>query len=80
LPRQRRMLAVAAGFEGAFWLVGGVDLFVGKDEKVERRYLKDAYCYEPEHGWKRIADLPHSVVAAPPCSRRRVGLLHPRRR
>ena len=36
-----------------------------KCEKIERRYLKDAYRYDPEKGWKRIADLPYSVVAAP---------------
>ena len=36
-------------------MVGGVDLFVGKGEQVERRYLKDAYRYDPDKGWKRIA-------------------------
>ncbi|MFO0847080.1 MAG: hypothetical protein U0871_00780 [Gemmataceae bacterium] len=61
-PGGGRMLAVAAGFGGAFWLVGGVDL-VG--EKPDRRYLRDAYRYNPAGGWKRIADLPHPVAAAP---------------
>lgn len=64
-PGSGRMLSVAAGFDGAFWLVGGVDLVTGKGEKVERRYLQDAYRYEPDRGWKRIADLPYPVVAAP---------------
>lgn len=64
-PGGGRMLAVAAGFKGAFWLVGGVKLVVGKGEKVERRYLNDAYRYDPDTGWKRIADLPHAVAAAP---------------
>ena len=64
-PGSGRMLSVAAGHDGAFWLVGGADLVVGKGEKIERRYLKDAYRYDPDNGWKRIADLPHSVVAAP---------------
>ena len=63
-PGGGRMLSVAAGLDGAFWLVGGVDL-IRKGEKIERRYLKDAYRYDPEKGWKRIADLPHPVVAAP---------------
>jgi N-acetylneuraminic acid mutarotase len=64
-PGGGRMLAVAAGFDGSFWLVGGVDLVVGKDEKVERRYLSDAYRYTPSKGWKRVADLPRPVAAAP---------------
>ncbi len=64
-PGDGRMLAVAAGFDGSFWLVGGVDLVVGRGEKVERRYLSDAYRYTPGAGWKRIADLPRPVAAAP---------------
>jgi len=64
-PGDGRMLSVAAGYDGAFWLVGGANLVVGKGEKIERRYLKDAYRYDPDKGWKRIADLPHPVVAAP---------------
>jgi N-acetylneuraminic acid mutarotase len=63
-PGGGRMLAVAAAFDGAFYLVGGVDL-IEKEEKVERRYLKDAYRYDPDQGWKRLADFPHPVVAAP---------------
>jgi N-acetylneuraminate epimerase len=64
-PGSGRMLAVASGFDGEFWLLGGVDLAVGKEEKIERRYLTDAYRYHPHQGWKRLADLPHSIVAAP---------------
>ncbi len=64
-PGGGRMLSVAAGFDGAFWLVGGAELIVGKDKKIERRYLKDAYRYDPDNGWKRTADLPFPVVAAP---------------
>ena len=62
-PGSGRMLAMAAGFDGQFWLVGGVDL-VEKDGKAERRYLKDAYRYDPKSGWKRIADLPTPLAAA----------------
>ena len=64
-PGRGRMLAVAAGLDGAFWIAGGTDLVAGADGKAERRYLNDAYRYEPAKGWKRIADLPHSIVAAP---------------
>jgi N-acetylneuraminic acid mutarotase len=64
-PGGGRMLSVAASFDGAFWMVGGVDLVAGKDGKAERRYLKDAYRYDPAKGWTRIADLPRFVTAAP---------------
>lgn len=59
------MLAVACGCDNAFWLIGGVDLANSGDGTVRRRYLMDAYRYEPHDGWARIADLPYSVVAAP---------------
>jgi N-acetylneuraminate epimerase len=65
LPGSGRMLAVAAGFEDAFWLIGGVDLSAGTDGLSQRRYLTDAYLYDARSGWQRIADLPYSVVAAP---------------
>lgn len=64
-PGGGRMLAIAASFDGAFWLVGGADLVIGKGGKVERRYLKDAFRYDPDRGWKRLADLPRPAVAAP---------------
>jgi N-acetylneuraminic acid mutarotase len=64
-PGSPRMLAVAAGFDGSFFLAGGVDLHAGKDGKPERSYLRDAYRYEPGKGWTRIADLPRAVTAAP---------------
>ncbi len=64
-PGGGRMLAVAASYDGAFWLAGGTDLVAGKDGKAERRYLKDAYRYDPDRGWKRVADLPRPAVAAP---------------
>ena len=63
-PGEGRMLAVAASMDGMFWLAGGADLVVREGGKVARRYLKDAYRYDPGRGWKRFGDLPHSVVAA----------------
>jgi len=64
-PGAGRMLATAASFGGSFWLVGGVDLVLGKGGKVERNYLTDAYRFTPGKGWMRVADLPHAVAAAP---------------
>ncbi len=63
-PGGGRMLAATAGFDGAFWLVGGVDL-ITQDGKPDRKYLTDAYRYDTTNGWKRVADLPHAVAAAP---------------
>jgi N-acetylneuraminic acid mutarotase len=64
-PGSARMLAVAAGHDGTFWIAGGTDLIAGKDGKPQRIYLKDAYRYDSDHGWSRIADLPRPIVAAP---------------
>ena len=64
-PGPSRMLAVAAAFDGAFWLVGGVDLTAGKEGTAQRHYLRDAYRFDPGRAWTRVADLPFSVVAGP---------------
>ncbi|NEU07038.1 galactose oxidase [Flavihumibacter sp. R14] len=59
-PGASRMLSVAGALNGEFYLFSGASLKDGK-----REYLKDAYKYIPGKGWKRIADLPNPVVAAP---------------
>lgn len=64
-PGPARMLAVAAGQDGSFFLVSGADLHAGPDGKPVRTYLHDAYRYTPGKGWRRIADLPRAAVAAP---------------
>jgi N-acetylneuraminate epimerase len=63
-PGPARMLAVAASCDGAFWLIGGVDL-VEVNGQPTRRYLRDAYRFDPGKGWTRVADLPHPLVASP---------------
>jgi N-acetylneuraminate epimerase len=64
-PGGGRILAVAASFDNAFWLIGGAELTPGEGSKVKRRYRKDAWRYDLGKGWTRVADLPHAVVAAP---------------
>lgn len=64
-PGPARMLSVAAAVDGSFFLVGGTDLSPGPDGAPVRTYLKDAYRFTPQRGWKKISDLPHPVVAAP---------------
>jgi N-acetylneuraminic acid mutarotase len=67
-PGPARMLAVAGTQEGAFYLISGASLTKQTgDSTVRRTFLKDAYKYIPGKfaGWRRIADLPQSVAAAP---------------
>ncbi len=64
-PGPARMLSVSAVQDGALYLCSGVELSAGVDGKPVRKYLRDAYRYEPTHGWTRIADLPRAAAAAP---------------
>ncbi|MBB5440739.1 N-acetylneuraminic acid mutarotase [Pedobacter sp. AK017] len=59
-PGPARMFAVAGALDGKFYLFSGAELVHGV-----RNYLKDAYQYSPKTGWKKIADLPSAVTAAP---------------
>lgn len=63
-PGAGRILAVASGFGGSFWLASGAEL-VTKGDTFERKYLRDAYRYDPGQGWTKVADLPRAAVAAP---------------
>jgi N-acetylneuraminate epimerase len=65
IPGTGRMLSIAGSFDGAFWLIGGVELLVGTSGKAERCYLKDAFRFHPDKGWQRLADLPYPLAAAP---------------
>jgi N-acetylneuraminic acid mutarotase len=64
-PGPERMLAVAGANDGAFFLFSGAKLRAGADGKAVREYLRDAYRFAPDQGWKRLADLPRAAVAAP---------------
>ena len=64
-PGPERMLAVAGVQAGSFFLFSGAMLTAGADGKPVREFLRDAYRYTPEQGWKRLADLPRPAVAAP---------------
>jgi solute:Na+ symporter, SSS family len=66
LPGLSRMLAVAGTQEGKVFVFGGVHLVKpAGDSTTHREYLKDCWQYHPGKGWKRIADLPHPLAAAP---------------
>lgn len=65
LPGTGRMLSVAGAHEGAFYWVGGAALKPGSDGKPAREWLREAWQFREGQGWRRLADLPHPVVAAP---------------
>jgi N-acetylneuraminic acid mutarotase len=66
LPAEGRILPVFSSVDHALYLFSGAAL-----HSNGRTYLKDGWRYRPESGWKRIADAPHAVVAAPSCAQGR---------
>jgi N-acetylneuraminic acid mutarotase len=64
-PGPARMLSVAAVLGDSFYVAGGTDLYPNANGQPVRTYLKDAYRFTPGSGWRRVADLPNPVVAAP---------------
>jgi N-acetylneuraminic acid mutarotase len=64
-PGPERILATAAGNAGVFYLFGGARLVTDAQGATQREWLRDAWCYQPGAGWKRLADLPRPAVAAP---------------
>lgn len=63
-PGPSRMLAVAGVLNDEFYLVGGAEL-VRSEETNQRRYLRDAYAYSKNKGWRRLADMPGVRAASP---------------
>jgi SSS family transporter len=66
-PGPARILPVAASKNGDVYLFSGAQLVTGDDSTTIRRYLSDAYRFDPEQGtWRRLADMPRPAVGAPP--------------
>ena len=65
LPGGPRILAAAGSHDGAFYVFGGASLDAKADKKIARTWLRDAWSYRPGAGWKRLADLPKPLAAAP---------------
>ena len=65
LPGGPRILAAAGSHDGAFYVFGGAALDAKADGKIARTWLRDAWSYQRGAGWKRLADLPKPLVAAP---------------
>ena len=64
-PGPERILAVAGASGESFYLFSGARLRPDADGRPVREYLRDAWQYRPQAGWKRLADLPRAAVAAP---------------
>ena len=63
-PGPARALPVAAALDGCFYVFSGHDSVPGENGAVDRKFLTDAYRYDPAgKQWKRIADLPVPVEA-----------------
>lgn len=65
LPGEGRIFAVAGAIDQDLYVFSGSKLYRDAAQQVTREFLKDAYRYRDADGWKRLADLPASVTAAP---------------
>jgi N-acetylneuraminic acid mutarotase len=68
IPGPARILPVVVSQGAALFVVSGAELLSGPDGKVSRRYLNDGWRYTPgadNNSWRRIANVPQPVVAAP---------------
>jgi len=64
-PGPARILPVTGALNGEFYLVSGAELYTTQQGALRRNYLRDAYAYHPETGWRQIAEMPRPSVAAP---------------
>lgn len=65
IPGPGRILATAASWGGSLWVCGGASLHADAKGQPARTYLRDCFRWNPKSGWKRVADLPYTEVAAP---------------
>lgn len=64
LPAEPRLLSIAAAQAGDFFLFGGTGVTM-RAGKPTRTYLRDAWRFRAGTGWRRLADLPWPLAAAP---------------
>lgn len=64
-PGPGRILAVAGTDNESFYLFSGAELTPDANGRPLRNYLRDAYRYHPNEGWRKLADMPRAAVAAP---------------
>lgn len=63
LPADGRILATAAGIDGAFLIAGGCSLAPDEAGKPKRTYLRETWKFSADQ-WTRLADMPRAAVAA----------------
>jgi N-acetylneuraminic acid mutarotase len=64
-PGAPRMLAQVGVIGETVYVCGGVALHAGAGGKAVRAYLRDAYAYDQPRGWRKLAEMPNGVAAAP---------------
>ncbi len=64
-PGASRGMAVMAAAAGSIYVFSGGELAVAEEGKTRLTYLLDAYRYRADSGWEKLADMPHSALAAP---------------
>ncbi len=64
-PGPSRGMAVMAVAAGSLYLFTGGELALTAEGKPQLTYLLDAYRYQADSGWEKLADMPHSALAAP---------------
>ena len=64
IPGRGRLLSTAAAYNESFYVFGGAALDPDADGKMRRVYLREAWCFQ-NNAWRRLADLPNPVAAAP---------------
>jgi sialidase-1 len=65
LPGAGRILPVVVAQAGRLHVFSGAALARRADAAITREYLRDAWAWSAESGWRRLADPPHAIVAAP---------------
>lgn len=64
-PGLERLLPVCASDGENFYLFSGASLAINTMGRIDRKYLSDAYVFNPGKGWKKLASMPAPSVAAP---------------
>lgn len=75
LPAAGRILPVVASSNYELFVASGAELVPDGPGQYRRRYLRDALCWSPQQGWRRLPDLPWPTLGAPAITDARGRLL-----
>ena len=64
-PGYGRIFPTSSICSGSFYIFGGARLYSDSTGSLKREWLADAWCYKPNQGWIKLANLPYPSVAAP---------------